>query len=115
MCQTVAHCSVQRVPLTEDLLQSAPSLDYLGHHLHLQILAHSALSAGVSFMSIFVHHSFVENHISTADHLLVFVIPNVVAKLIFAIADEGAFLRFGIKLIPTLITNMKICYTTENF
>ena len=66
-------------------------------------------------MHVFVHHPFVENYISTTDHLLVFVIPNAIAKLLLVIADEGAFLRFGIKLIPALITDMNILYTTENF
>ncbi|KAM7515455.1 hypothetical protein LguiA_005038 [Lonicera macranthoides] len=66
-------------------------------------------------MHVLIHHPFIENHISATNHLLVFVIPNAVAKLILTIADESAFLGFGIKLIPALITDMHKCYTTKNF
>ena len=63
---------------------------------------------GVSFMPILVHHSFIENHVFASTHL-VFAIPNATPKHILVIANEGAFLRFGIKLILALITNMNIC------
>ena len=74
MCQTIAHCSV---PPAEGLLLSALLEYHLGCHLLLQILA---------------HHLFVENEISSMDHLLAFVILNTVTELIFTITDEGAFL-----------------------
>ncbi|MCI27826.1 hypothetical protein A2U01_0049026, partial [Trifolium medium] len=96
MKENVLRCLIHIIPQIEDFQE---------HHLNLHKQAHEHLN-----LPILVHHSLIEDHISTADHRFVFVIPKTIAKLILTISDESSLLRFGIKFISTLITDMHNCF-----